>query len=1405
MRLFLLGLAITCLTSSTPLAAETKTGATWWQTRDLPALTTTAAVVPVPVRPKNETAPPPLATVLGPEGDAQWSVTSGNFTVEAPSNRPWASGVGSVLTVTSPSGLRLDSRLLYSTGVRLTAMVRFAAATPIGVADFSVGRRIDSNTEDPKKPITRSLRMDLRAAAGNMALATLYRDGKALHDMAALAAKMNWTPQNENDFTYNLRAYQQFLPGWPEDLRMPIEKDMSSLPLLSDKWLAVRIELDKGIVRFWVDDRMIGWRRSENFDVSGAMQIWLTSGAQLAALSVTPLERDAGYLPIRLGGYVNARGLESDMPVAPVSLPPAGNPVVIQGIPFVFAGLQGGDDHLEIGRSNFRQANMAGYIPTMYGNMPRWRGCTDRDPARIQVRIPNGSYDALYVVAATEKKPDTVPLVTAMFYRPGAGFAESFAANVPLTSATSRPSDATPLPIKLENGKARNLWLVKIPLDPGRLSTFGDLDVIEIEFTKQVRLYRTYPDPIGYSYHQAGLPSAVHIYAATLGETPVNFEWKPDRFGHVWTAPAKPSYTATLVNRSGKALSGRLIVATKSYDGSDTTRQEKNVSLPAASSADAPVAIQIPIETKLFGYYDISATLDIGGRQWTERRSFVQLAPDTRSTRWTEGKGAMFGYWSYHGGHHTPNGDLITSLMTEAGARQTEHAPSVITDTIRKHWGRSQGTAYYVPPQEWAVSDNPDPADIENLRKYIHGAVERWEKDIPPDMKPDHIFYFTESHISPRLTAGNFPEYFGDPPFEYTPEEKERLKMFYNTAKIASEIIRKDFPDRKILIEWGDPLFIVPLLRAGYPKDLVDGSGLDAPNFERLPEMQLKDNVIHRFYELRQEYKKAGIEKYTLQFCEGTFVPTEPGAVSYREQMDIYNRWNLISMAYGVDRFHAGWFAFDCANYYGSEHYGGCGIQRRLPYADPKPAYAAFATMTDKLNEANFDGWVKTGSLSTYCLRFEGPKGYVYALWTLRGKRPVTLTLPGDATLGVTDVMNNTRNMPSRNRQVTITTDPSVTYVTGAELESVAVGVPDNTDAAPAAGARQVADLGDGTWSYTSRRDTIHENNHWGFYPAAGKFSSALQTDAARGRVLVSKLEKQDRVRELMPWYNVLKPAKPVPLAGAPSHLGLWVKGNSDWGRVIYVLRDAGGERWVSIGEKDQYNCDDTHAWSSFNFDGWRYLRFELPGHTGYDSFRKAGTTWWRADAADGGKRNDIVDLPLRLEEIMVEQRSHILYVNDVQPVATDSVSLGKLFVEYESAGDATPEAERISRLRQPLPTGLPDLPNPIAEMQRTGVGEPVKITGLKAPEHQYDGTRMHVSFTSAPEAKQYFLWVSAHADGRGAVNMRPAGVKSGDLITGLRPGIKLYYWVTYADEKKQMSKPSPVHEEVTVDNFKEK
>jgi hypothetical protein len=222
----------------------------------------------------------------------------------------------------------------------------------------------------------------------------------------------------------------------------------------------------------------------------------------------------------------------------------------------------------------------------------------------------------------------------------------------------------------------------------------------------------------------------------------------------------------------------------------------------------------------------------------------------------------MFGYGSYHAGYHTPKVDHHVRLMTLAGARQAPHTPTFASDETRalmlKHWGKGQTTAYHVSPQPWAADTPNDPVKIEELRKSLLKAVDDWEKDTPKPLKPANISFFAEPHISPRLTAGNFPESSNDEPFQHPDEEKQRLKMFFETSRLVAGMVRKELPGRKVMIPWGDPGFVIPLLRASFPTNLIDGSSVDVPNFERLPEQQLYDNTVHRMYELATEYKKVG-------------------------------------------------------------------------------------------------------------------------------------------------------------------------------------------------------------------------------------------------------------------------------------------------------------------------------------------------------------------------------------------------------------------------------------------------------------------------------------------------------------------------------------------------------------------
>jgi hypothetical protein len=79
------------------------------------------------------------------------------------------------------------------------------------------------------------------------------------------------------------------------------------------------------------------------------------------------------------------------------------------------------------------------------------------------------------------------------------------------------------------------------------------------------------------------------------------------------------------------------------------------------------------------------------------------------------------------------------------------------------------------------------------------------------------------------------------------------------------------------------------------------------------------------------------------------------------------------------------------------------------------------------------------------------------------------------------------------------------------------------------------------------------------------------------------------------------------------------------------------------------------------------------------------------------------------------------------------------------------------------------------------------------------------VHFEEARGAGKHVVWVGVRPDGRGAVNLTPAGAKTGVLIRGLRPALPLYFWVAYVDAQGRLSRPSPAMSATLQDTFSQK
>ena len=133
--------------------------------------------------------------------------------------------------------------------------------------------------------------------------------------------------------------------------------------------------------------------------------------------------------------------------------------------------------------------------------------------------------------------------------------------------------------------------------------------------------------------------------------------------------------------------------------------------------------------------------------------------------------------------------------------------------------------------------------------------------------------------------------------------------------------------------------------------------------------------------------------------------------------------------------------------------------------------------------------------------------------------------------------------------------------------------------------------------------------------------------------------------------YTLLKLKTPAPVPGRPTTLGVWVKGNSGWGRVMWEFQDAEGKSWLSCGVGgDEWGCDvlDWAGEISINFDGWCFLSFPIS----VDSPAKiispgdVDAQW----VVSG--QNKKVAYPIKLTGLAVEMTRKGLNLTELEPVS---------------------------------------------------------------------------------------------------------------------------------------------------------
>lgn len=1024
---------------------------------------------------------------------------------------------------------------------------------------------------------------------------------------------------------------------WPAETNKPALNAAAGSGLEPQTWndrrLRLQIDCEPRAVSVWFGGLLVRqFDRPDN--VRGSVALQLQPGDRLCQANSTPTKSNPLYLPLDISAQ------------AATPLEPAINQNTLQsgGVPFELP--RNGTRQIDLRRASWIEAkrNPSSYYE-LYDAGPVFRN----DPRMPYLRVPIADYAAAHVLAVADDDPETVPTFTLQAGRYGyAGqvVQYDFFGQVP------RKSQADVKGVPVVTTPAGKFYHVRVPLETAFAQ---DLErFLEITLTKEIRLARGMPDPNRFRYRPLGLPSGVRIASITLERSPLQFHVGSKESGHAFVEPQSPVVKIHLDNITPTPQPYTLQLTATHLDGSQTKTQQAG-RVDAGQAAD----VSVTVPTTKRGYHDLAVTLFDARKRplLTRQTSFALLPQDTRKHR----DQSPFGTWDFCGGHFTSDDpDEVGPLYVKLGLR---YGMFSFPAEKRKQYGILPGSEFQAVPLG---------AD---------GYAKHLEKN--PDSLPLALLYHEHSISGRHVTR--VPDLFHDyPRYKMEPAELERFQKLMADAETAARSMREKFPKVHLRLGNGPLPLKEEMLRNKFPAELFDSAGNESASFGRPPEAQPPDYIANNasLWMDRQLLDAYGYKDKAVGQCyEICYPATNPGNLDLRTQADYLVRHALHALAWGVREFRPGCIS-DMGNSYYFSNWGATGFCRKKPELNIKPSFVAFATLTRVLDGAKFVRKLDLGSASLYGLEFDLPNGSrAYALWSLRGQRPLRLTVDGTAWKQIDDQANE-KELAAKDGGIEVTLTPAPLYLVGqGKVMDTKAGQPVYADQ-PAGKATLLSSLTETEWVAETERNPELEAYDFLTPRRKGDFEfktgEGPQKDSPALQVIPRPIKNG---KDTMPMYGVIRHTKGIPVLGTPTEIGVWVHGNSGWGRLIFELTDASGQRWISLGAQQggetnrwledwlpkemlakfptpgisDWNTEDVFGLSRINFDGWRYVAFPLPGNYPGEQFAWPANSQWRWD------KDGVVHYPLTFRKLIVELPEKVLHIQEWAPVRRPEIYLKDL------------------------------------------------------------------------------------------------------------------------------------------------
>ena len=1032
-------------------------------------------------------------------------------------------------------------------------------------------------------------------------------------------------------------AGQTELAFWPapKDLKTLATLEENKIPVQTwrGKVLHGRVRREPGHLAVWLEGQLIHTRAWEK---PGPIRFFLHPGADMESILEVqaPFDEGKNFLPVELIHLIERNQVTKAVP----------EKVVVEGVPFEL--WDRGHSQVSLAKAHWLDWRRD---PSSYGQAYDAGAYYIGDPYTPIVQVPRADYCAAYVLAEADEDDSTTNELTLRVGRRMKGassksqvFRKDFSATIPRTKKTIEPD--------------KRLCVIRIPFTEALAQDIVD-GILDIEMTKEIRLARRSPDPNRFQWVPLGRTSSVHIAGLTLERSPIQMELRSSAGGNLFEQPAEPEFRVILKNITREP---------QKYSLTLKTGVSPEASLRGEIGPGQSVRESIRLSGVPLGYVKLSAILSggKGDHLLTRRTSFGVLPPNQRHfvSEGSVGTGDM------NSGHFTPcDPEVIGDLYRKLGLT---YGMDFASAEIRKRAGVRIGREFSVTTKRWTNS----------LAAY----AQRLEES--PDLLP-HLMIFHEDAISAQH-ATRTPDFFHDrPPYVLNPEEQKRFTLLQEVALSTAKRFREKHPEMRISLGNGPMVVREELYRHGFPADLFDSGGNENPAFSRLPETQPPDPIGNNssLWMDRQLLDAYGYREKSVTQCHETIYPsTNPGNLSLETQAKYLIRHILHSMAWRIPQIRAGTL-LDAGDSYYHSNWGGIGLFERAPEKAPKPVAISLATLTRVLDGAHYEDFLETGSDSAYLMSFSKKDGAtVFPFWVVRGTRDFTLLLDGASKARIVEANGLEKEVPVLQGTIRLDASPEPAYLIlpkGGRVASVVLGLSKYEDQ-PVGRISKIDSLVFlEKWKVVPERSPELEMYNPLTPRRKGNFEFSIVSKIdGEGPALRISPKPVKEGKSVMPMYAELAFQKRMELPGKPAEIGLWVNGNSSWSRVIFSLRDASGQRWVSIGAAAKgasewmgdwltpdllknykpgkiadFNTDDPFGLSRINFDGWRYLGFPLPGQYPGEGYHWPANSQWFSDG-DG-----IVHYPLLLEKLIVEIPEKTLHLNRYAAVARPEIYLRNL------------------------------------------------------------------------------------------------------------------------------------------------